>query len=210
MQSGSITKLPPELLELVLFFASSIGICPTVLTFVCRQWRDIVKLKASSRMWSFINLENREKASRYVGLSRGYPLSVMWVNRSNGPASWASTVNDELNFHCWLWRHYSARIRSIQLSHISRALVSIFSWMDTNLPELIELFLINQDSPGSRRVPLTIRNRAPRLTCLFLSYVWVHDYWISVSYILQPFYSTHLDSSGRIPQFAGIARGYPR
>ncbi|KIP06690.1 hypothetical protein PHLGIDRAFT_448247 [Phlebiopsis gigantea 11061_1 CR5-6] len=170
MQSVSITMFPPELLELVFFFACSTGLCPTILTFVCRQWMDIVR--HSGRLWSFIDLENREKASRHVALSRGYPLTVGWLNRSNGPAAWAAVVDEELVFHSWLWRHHSPRIRSIHLSHTSRALVSLFSWMDADLPELLELSLvnqINQDASSTLHVPLTIKNRAPQLISLFLS-----------------------------------------
>lgn len=165
-----ISKLPPELLGFILsLFVSDSGESPVFLTEVCRHWRDVVR--NSGQLWSMIDLGTPERAKHHLEFARGSNLAVIWLNRS-GPGS--ATLAEHYQ---WIWEH-SRRVRTFDLAHVSRVLQSIFERMDAQLPELVSLTLLGQDTARNLIVPFSIQNDMPRLTTLYL--------WCAVVFYLHP------------------------
>lgn len=164
-----ICKLPSELVAFIFFvLVSDTEESPVFLTEVCRLWRDIVR--SSGQLWSIIDLGAPERAKRHLEFARGSNLAVVWLNRGTGPVSLTLTHHRE-----WMWEH-SRRIRTLDLAHSSRVLGLIFERMDAQLPELVSLTLLGQDTADNLRVSLSIKNDMPRLTTLSL--------WCAVAFYL--------------------------
>ena len=152
-----IFRLADELLVAIFRFYVDIGQSPTVLTHVCRLWRQVAS--GDSRLWNVIDLDCIQRAKHHLHLARNQKLHVKWlVQRQFLPT---------MQKYDWIWKH-TARFSHLSLVVSAPTLEDIMGETQEYLAQLEELTIsVTFRISPTRHCPFLLRS--PYLRSLSLS-----------------------------------------